>query len=118
MIQGSQLLFNIGNKTAFEIPLSQVSNTNLQNKVEVSLEFMQPEQLGEDAKVRSRKAPVHELVEMRFYVPGSTVITKEGESESKNGSDEGEEEEEEMSAAKVSLITIGRTKKNQFNILL
>ncbi|CAG8558756.1 1158_t:CDS:10 [Diversispora eburnea] len=52
----------------------QVSNTNLQNKVEVSLEFMQPEQLGEDAKVRSRKAPVHELVEMRFYVPGSTVL--------------------------------------------
>ncbi|RHZ65154.1 hypothetical protein Glove_319g134 [Diversispora epigaea] len=106
--QGSQLVFNIGNKTAYEIPLSQVSNTNLQNKVEVSLEFMQPEQLGEDAKVRSRKAPVHELVEMRFYVPGSTVVTKEGESEkSKNGSDEEEEEEEEeMSAAKLFFETV------------
>ncbi|CAG8510883.1 4943_t:CDS:10 [Acaulospora morrowiae] len=103
--QGSQLLFNIGNKTAFEIPLSQVANTNLQNKVEVSLEFSQPEQLGEDAKSKSRKAPVHELVEMRFYIPGSTTVTKEGESGEKN--EEGaEEEEEEMSAASLFYETV------------
>ncbi|CAG8715314.1 6574_t:CDS:10, partial [Racocetra persica] len=79
--QGSQLLFNISKKTAFEIPLSHVSNTNLQNKCEVSLEFMQPEQFGEDTQTRSHRNPTHELVEMRFYIPGSTKVVKDGETE-------------------------------------
>ncbi|CAG8696474.1 14581_t:CDS:10, partial [Dentiscutata erythropus] len=72
--QGSQLLFNASKKTSFEIPLSHVSNTNLQNKCEVSLEFMQPEQFGEESQSRNHRNPTHELVEMRFYIPGSTKV--------------------------------------------
>ncbi|CAG8474080.1 6852_t:CDS:10 [Ambispora gerdemannii] len=74
--QGSQLLFNVGNKTAFELPLNQVANTNLASRNEVSLEFMQPEQMDEDAqRGASKKAQVHELVEMRFYIPGTVTVT-------------------------------------------
>ncbi|RIB21363.1 SSrecog-domain-containing protein [Gigaspora rosea] len=97
--QGSQLLFNISKKTAFEIPLSHVSNTNLQNKCEVSLEFMQPEPFGEDSQSRSHRTPTHELVEMRFYIPGSTKVVKDGETEDEAGEEVEVEEEEEMSLA-------------------
>ncbi|CAG8681792.1 10725_t:CDS:10 [Funneliformis caledonium] len=58
--QGSQLLFNIGSKTAFEIPLIQVANSNLANRNEVNVEFMQPDQSGE-SQSKSKKAPMHEL---------------------------------------------------------
>ncbi|CAG8487824.1 9224_t:CDS:10 [Ambispora leptoticha] len=86
--QGSQLLFNVGSKTAFELPLNQVANTNLASRNEVSLEFMQPEQMDEDAhRGASKKAQVHELVEMRFYIPGTVTVTG-------GDGDEGEGDEE------------------------
>ncbi|CAI2187282.1 4599_t:CDS:10 [Funneliformis geosporum] len=92
--QGSQLLFNIGSKTAFEIPLIQVANSNLANRNEVNVEFMQPDQTGEP-QGKSKKAPMHELVEMRFYIPGTTIIK-----------DDNEKEEEEMSAASLFYETV------------
>ncbi|KAG9284522.1 hypothetical protein G9A89_014126 [Geosiphon pyriformis] len=118
--QGTQLLFNVSNKTMFEIPLSQVANTNLASRNEVSLEFMQPEQMDEDAQRGSAK-PVHELVEMRFYIPGIVSVplgegdegditlqetekktNVEGAPEKPEGEDpEDEEVTEEMSAASV-----------------
>ncbi|CAG8550904.1 6323_t:CDS:2, partial [Ambispora leptoticha] len=76
--QGSQLLFNVGNKTAFELPLNQVANTNLASRNEVNLEFMQPEQIDEDAQRGALKTLVHELVEMRFYIPGMVIVAGEG----------------------------------------
>jgi len=68
---------------------------------------MQPEQSGE-SQGKSKKAPIHELVEMRFYIPGTTIIKDENEGEGKKEGEEEEEEEdledgEEMSAASVSI---------------
>ncbi|CAG8676514.1 14124_t:CDS:10 [Rhizophagus irregularis] len=70
--QGSQLLFNINNKTAFEVPLSQVANSNLANRNEVNIEFTQPD-TTEESQGKSKKSSMHELVEMRFYIPGTMI---------------------------------------------
>src|SRR3954453_6410164 len=100
--KGSQLLFNIGNKTAFEVPLSQVANSNLANRNEVNVEFMQPDQSVE-SQSKSKKAPMHELVEMRFYIPGTMIVKDENEEDEKKEEEEEEdlEDGEEMSAAQL-----------------
>ncbi|CAB4434320.1 unnamed protein product [Rhizophagus irregularis] len=107
--QGSQLLFNINNKTAFEVPLSQVANSNLANRNEVNIEFMQPDTTGE-SQGKSKKSSMHELVEMRFYIPGTMIVKDENEENEKKEEGEEEEEEEEdgeeMSAAQLFYETV------------
>lgn len=82
----SELVFNVQNRPAFEIPYSEISNTNLAGKNEVAVEFSLPAN-GDDtgttgalggARSKGKKAGAgkDQLVEMRFYIPG--VATKKG----------------------------------------
>ncbi|KAK4917054.1 FACT complex subunit, partial [Elasticomyces elasticus] len=101
----SELVFNIQNRPAFELPYSEIANTNLAGKNEIAVEF----NLGDNAltngtngetngtnghtngegktKNRGRKAAAarDELVEMRFYIPGT--ITKKANGDAADGSD-------------------------------
>lgn len=111
----AELAFNVQNRPAFEIPYSEISNTNLAGKNEIAVEF----NLGSDpvtngvnghkaghTKNRGRKAAAarDELVEMRFYIPG-TVSKKEVNGE-EPGSGEEEVEDEETNAANLFYETL------------
>lgn len=86
----------MSNRTSFELPLESVANSNIAGKTEVSLEFTSPV----DIKGGKKAKPLDELVEMRFYIPGTH--TKEG-SDNK-GSDE--DDDVETSAAQAFHDTI------------
>ncbi|KAI0916872.1 hypothetical protein AcW1_007796 [Taiwanofungus camphoratus] len=88
--QGQDLAFLVSNKTAFELPLANVANSNIAGRTEVSLEFANPSN-----KKPSRNAP-DEMVEIRFYVPGTHTRSARG---SDAGSQKSDDEEEEISAA-------------------
>ncbi|TQB69459.1 FACT complex subunit [Monascus purpureus] len=106
----AELAFNVQNRPAFEIPYSEVSNTNLAGKNEVAVEFaltadgLNAKQPAGSTKNRGRKAAAgpDELVEMRFYIPG-TVMKKEKGAEDEN---EEEEEGEEQNAANLFYETL------------
>ncbi|KAJ5360055.1 hypothetical protein N7517_009246 [Penicillium concentricum] len=100
----AELAFNVQNRPAFEVPYSEISNTNLAGRNEVAVEFALPAGDGNDAvtkpgstKNRGRKAAAgpDELVEMRFYIPGTA--TKKEKVEGAEGA-EGEEEDNEEGA--------------------
>lgn len=104
--QKAELTFNVQNRPAFEIPYSEVSNTNLAGKNEVAVELSLPVDGDATAttnghvdgtRARGKKGTgAHDqLVEMRFYIPGT--VTKE----KKESGDEAvnDEENEEQSAA-------------------
>ncbi|KIW63234.1 FACT complex subunit pob3 [Phialophora macrospora] len=102
----AELAFNVQNRPAFEIPYSEISNTNLAGKNEIAVEFnLGSEQNGtnghkaDSTKNRGRKAAAgrDELVEMRFYIPG-TVSNKDVNGDKGSGA-ENDEEEEERNAA-------------------
>ncbi|MCJ1243118.1 FACT complex subunit [Trapelia coarctata] len=103
----AELAFNVQNRPAFEIPYSEISNTNLAGKNEVSIEFSLPadgKETGtnghlEGARAKGRKTggARDQLTEMRFYIPGTT--TKKGKDA--NGDDmsvDGEDAEEQNAA--------------------
>lgn len=107
-----ELAFNVQNRPAFEIPYSEISNTNLAGRNEVAVEFSlttDTQANGANRKKagstrnRGRKAAAgkDELVEMRFYIPGTALKTGKGESD-------GEEEEgvEEQNAANLFYETL------------
>ncbi|RWQ95023.1 FACT complex subunit pob3 [Paecilomyces variotii] len=107
----AELAFNVQNRPAFEIPYTEISNTNLAGKNEVAVEFALPTdghangangRPDGSTKNRGRKAGAgaDELVEMRFYIPG-TVVKKE-----KEGDEENEGEEEEQNAANLFYETL------------
>jgi structure-specific recognition protein 1 len=95
----AELTFNVQNRPAFEVPYSEISNTNLAGRNEVAIEFSLPADQGDTgtngslggARGKGKKAGAgaDQLVEMRFYIPGTTT-RKEAEGE-EAGSD-GEEE--------------------------
>ncbi|KAJ3161063.1 FACT complex subunit [Geranomyces michiganensis] len=68
--QGNQMAFNVANHPAFEVPLSEVANTNAPSKNEVLVEFATPEVTNGDAKRKG--ASEDALVEVRFFVPGAS----------------------------------------------
>lgn len=82
---GQDLAFLVSNKTAFELPLARVANSNIAGRTEVSLEFL-PATTG-----RQPKGAPDELMEVRFYVPGT--LTRGG-----TGSDAGSEAEGDAEA--------------------
>ncbi|QKX53047.1 uncharacterized protein TRUGW13939_00118 [Talaromyces rugulosus] len=105
----AELAFNVQNRPAFEIPYSEISNTNLAGKNEVAVEFALPTDektnghIEGSTKNRGRKAAAgtDELVEMRFYIPG-TILKKEkteGDDVKKEGSGGEEEPEQEEEGA-------------------
>ena len=83
----------VGDKTAFELPLRHVANSNIAGRTEVSLEF-----------ATSSRGPAKglgdEIVEIRFHVPGAHTKLKAGSS-SDVESQKSDAEEEEISAAQV-----------------
>ncbi|KAL1950368.1 hypothetical protein VTO73DRAFT_5492 [Trametes versicolor] len=89
--QGQDLAFLVSNRTAFELPLPNVANSNIAGRTEVSLEF------ATQSKKPSRSAP-DEMVEIRFYVPGTQVKGQRGSDAGSQKSDV-EEDGEEISAA-------------------
>lgn len=80
----------MSNKTSFELPLTNVANSNIAGRTEVSLEFAAP------ANKKVSKNAADEMVEIRFYVPGTRAKEPRG---SDAGSQHSDEEEEEISAA-------------------
>ena len=95
------------NRPAFEIPYSEIINTNLAGKNEVAVEFSLPANGTETgtngdlggARARGRKAGAgkDQLVEMRFYIPGVATKAEKGE-EGEDKSDDGEDVEEQNAA--------------------
>ncbi|KAL3437099.1 FACT complex subunit pob3 [Aspergillus tetrazonus] len=105
----AELAFNVQNRPAFEVPYSEISNTNLAGKNEVAVELsLSVDPNGSkpagSTKNRGRKAAAgpDELVEMRFYIPGTAVKTEngiKGENADEKDGEEGEENGEEQNAA-------------------
>ncbi|PHH62429.1 hypothetical protein CDD81_7148 [Ophiocordyceps australis] len=98
--QKSELTFNVQNKPAFELPYSEVANTNLAGRNEVAVELSLPQnandtgtdgQGGARAKGKKAGAGRDQLVEMRFYIPG-TATKRDAEAGDDAASDEGEEQ--------------------------
>jgi structure-specific recognition protein 1 len=85
---GSDLAFIVSNRTAFEVPLRSVANSNIAGRTEVSLEFSTAPTAP---TTKSKKGRPDELTEIRFYVPGTH--TKEDDDEG------GKDDDEEVSAA-------------------
>ena len=102
--QGSDLNFMVSGKTAFELPLRYVANSNIAGKTEVSMEFsnLSPSSSAGPKSTLARNMG-DELTEIRFFVPGNLPKLKGSDA----GSDKSDEEdEEEISAAQVFHDTI------------
>ncbi|WPG98108.1 fact complex subunit pob3 [Acrodontium crateriforme] len=97
----NELTFNVRNQPAFEIPYTEISNTNLAGKNEVAVEFSLSGD-GEDSgtngnlggargKGKKMGGAVDQLTEMRFYIPGTE--TRKGKNEDGDEADGAEDEE-------------------------
>lgn len=97
----NELIFQVNNKPSFEIPYSDITNSNLTGKNEVSIEFNLDKASSEQNNYGGASTG-DEVVEMRFYVPGTieNETTKTVKDET-NGEIKEEEELEELSAATV-----------------
>ncbi|KAI9742803.1 MAG: FACT complex subunit [Claussenomyces sp. TS43310] len=109
----AELAFNVQNRPAFEIPYSEVSNTNLAGKNEVAVEFSLPaaDDAGTNgalggARSKGKKAGAgkDQLVELRFYIPG--VTTKKETLENGEEANSDAEDEEEQNAATLFYDTL------------
>lgn len=119
----AELAFNVQNRPAFEIPYSEIVNTNLAGKNEVAVDFSLPTSGEKDgvnghSKGRGSKAggARDQLVEMRFYIPGT--VTKKVKKDEENGEENGENgakseqddeeggDEEEQNAAQLFYETL------------
>lgn len=102
----AELTFNVGNKPAFEVPYSEISNTNLAGKNEVAVDFSLPTDADDTgtnghlggARARGKKTggAKDQLVEMRFYIPGTA--SKKEKKEDGEEAEDGEEVEEQNAA--------------------
>lgn len=102
----AELTFNVQNRPSFEIPYSEISNTNLAGRNEIAVEFA----VGDGGKANGHNGASHkgkkstagkdQLVEMRFYIPGTTT-RKEAE-----GDDAGSDAEEEKNAVTLFYDTL------------
>lgn len=86
----NELVFQINNKPDFEVPYLDISNSNLTGKNEVAIEFNLNEEHAGD-----------EIVEMRFYIPGTVENETTKTVKTEDGGEKQEEEKEEVSAALV-----------------
>ncbi|KAJ7069620.1 SSrecog-domain-containing protein [Mycena amicta] len=89
--KGQDLAFLVSGKTAFELPLRNVANSNIAGRTEVSLEFSAP-------STKSKQAG-DEMTEIRFHVPGT--ISKMRGSPSGSQKSDAEDDDDEVSAAQV-----------------
>lgn len=86
----NELVFQYNNKPNFEIPYSDIVNSNLTGKSEVAVELSLSNEKAGD-----------EMVEMRLYVPGTVENETTKTVTTEDGSEKQEEETEEVSAASV-----------------
>lgn len=93
---GTDLAFTVSDKTAFELPLDRVTNSNMAGRTEVTLEFS-------DLSSKSASKNVgDEMVEIRFHVPGTHSKLKGSGSDAGSQKSDGEEDnDDEVSAAQV-----------------
>jgi structure-specific recognition protein 1 len=86
-IAGQDLAFLVSDKTAFEVQLGQVANSNIAGRTEVSLEFTA------NPATKSKSAP-DELSEIRLYVPGthSKAARASDAGSQQSGADDDDEE--------------------------
>ncbi|ORX35173.1 hypothetical protein BD324DRAFT_122298 [Kockovaella imperatae] len=99
-IDDGELSFQVQNKTAFELPLASVTNSNIAGKNEVALEFTPP---SFDIKPGSSTRQPDELVEMRFYIPGKSMKKNGGGSDAGSDADaEGEETDRDEDGNEIS----------------
>jgi structure-specific recognition protein 1 len=100
----NELVFNVRNQPAFEIPFTEITNTNLAGKNEVAVEFSLPEDGmntgteglgGARAKGMKSGASSDQLTEMRFYIPGTEKKSRKGG----DNDDDAENGEEDVGAA-------------------
>ncbi|KAL2202571.1 SSrecog-domain-containing protein [Sarocladium strictum] len=101
----NELTFSVQNKPAFELPYSEIGNTNLAGRNEVAVEMALPQDSSDTgtngalggARGKGKKAGAgrDQLVEMRFYVPGVATVKDGGED---GDSDNGGAEEEKNAA--------------------
>ena len=105
-----ELAFNVQNRPAFEIPYSEIQNTNLAGKNEVAVTLSldgEGKGVGTDGKMGGAKAKgqkgggaLDQLTELRFYIPGTTTTTKREKEGGEDGELESEDEvTEEQNAA-------------------
>lgn len=79
----NEMVFALNGKPVFEIPYARINNTNLTAKNEVAVEFNIQDDTYQPAG--------DEMVEMRFYLPGSVVVDEDQPAPKKEGDEEGEE---------------------------
>jgi len=98
----NELTFNVRNQPAFEVPYTEISNTNLVGKNEVSVEFALSN--GDDtgtnghlggarAKGKKTGGAVDQLTEVRFYIPGTETRKDKADDDEEGGAASGEEGE-------------------------
>lgn len=100
----AELTFNVQNRPAFEIPYSEISNTNLAGRNEIAVEFATNEDGKADGQSSSRKraaAGKDQLVEMRVYIPGTTT-----RKEAEGGDAASDADEEEKNAVTLFYETL------------
>lgn len=108
----NELTFSVQNKPAFELPYSEIGNTNLAGRNEVAVEMALPQDSSDTgtnghlggARGKGKKAGAgrDQLVEMRFYVPGVATVKDGGE----DGDSDGGAGEEEKNAATLFYETL------------
>lgn len=104
-VQGDDLAFLVAGKTAFNLPLRSVHNSSI-NKAEVAVEFRDEKVLKELKKLEAdpskearklRRSAPDELVEVRFYIPGTVGAARRREKAAKkeaNGEKKAKKEED------------------------
>jgi structure-specific recognition protein 1 len=118
----AELSFNVQSRSAFEVPYSEILNTNLAGKSEVAVEFSLPgdgEETGTNghlggARAQGKKSggARDQLMEMRFYIPGTTSAKSRkeanGDDENSEAASDGEDGEdvEEQNAANLFYETL------------
>lgn len=96
----TELQFTVANRPAFEIPYTEISNTNLTGRNEVALEFAPSndgdKNLGFARPAGSRAgAGKDQLVEMRFFVPGTTTTRKRAAGSTKSDDDDNDDDDDD-----------------------
>ncbi|KAI9891782.1 MAG: FACT complex subunit [Vezdaea aestivalis] len=102
VFEKQELQFKVQNRPAFEIPYSEISNTQLAGRTEVALEFSLPgngDETGTNgalggARSQGRKSGAggDQLVEMRFYIPGTAKKANASDDEGEKGHEDYQEE--------------------------
>ena len=110
-IEERDMTFSVRGKPAFSVPLSNIANSNIAGRTEVSMEFINAEEQAPEQNTGAtsgggvpfsgpRKNRTDELVEMRLYIPGSIdKDEEEGEEGDEEKKGENEEDDEESAAS-------------------